>query len=157
MEEVVIELLKKAGLSISTAESCTGGLVSSRLINVPGASEVFKEGVIAYSNESKKNLLGVASETLRTFGAVSPRTAIEMARGIAAVSGSNIGLATTGIAGPGGGTKEKPIGLVYVGLWLNGEEKAEELRLHGDRNWIRLRTTLHALNILRKALISQSK
>ena len=157
MEEVVIELLKKAGLSISTAESCTGGLVSSRLINVPGASEVFKEGVIAYSNESKKNLLGVASETLRTFGAVSPRTAIEMARGIAAVSGSNIGLATTGIAGPGGGTKEKPVGLVYVGLWLNGEEKAEELRLHGDRNWIRLRATLHALNILRKALISQSK
>lgn len=157
MEEVVVELLKKGGLSIATAESCTGGLVAARIINVPGASKVFKEGIIAYSNEAKERLLGVSHETLKTSGAVSPETVIEMARGVAINSRSDIGLSTSGIAGPEGGTVEKPVGLVYIGMWFKGVEKAEKFLLHGDRNWIRLKATLHALSILRKALDNQSK
>ncbi|OAA29139.1 damage-inducible protein CinA [Kosmotoga arenicorallina S304] len=157
MEEVVVELLKEAGLSIATAESCTGGLVAAKIINVPGASKVFKEGVIAYSNEAKERLLGVSHETLKTSGAVSSESVIEMAKGVAVNSQSDIGLSISGIAGPEGGTEEKPVGLVYIGLWFKGIAKAEKLLLHGDRNWIRLKATLHALNILRKALGDQPK
>ncbi|AKI97377.1 competence/damage-inducible protein A [Kosmotoga pacifica] len=157
LEEVVIEMLKKAHLSIATAESCTGGLMASKLINVPGASEVFKEGIIAYSNEAKMRLLGVTSQILKTHGAVSAETALEMAKGVATLAGSDIGVSITGIAGPGGGTPEKPVGLVYIGIWFAGRKSVKKLQLHGNRNWIRLKSALYALDTLRRVLKTQSK
>lgn len=115
LEDVLGAMLIEKKLTIATAESCTGGLLSGRLINYPGISEVFMEGAVTYSNEAKMNRLGVKKETLESYGAVSSETAAEMAKGIAKTAGTNIGVSTTGVAGPGGGTKEKPVGLVYVG------------------------------------------
>ena len=108
-EEIVKKLLEKQ-YTVTTAESCTGGLLAGRILNVPGASSVYNEGHITYSNEAKERLLGVSHETLVRYGAVSRQTAEEMARGAAKTAKAEIGLSTTGIAGPGGGTKEKPVG-----------------------------------------------
>ena len=110
-EEIVKKLLEKQ-YTVTTAESCTGGLLAGRILNVPGASSVYNEGHITYSNEAKERLLGVSHETLVRYGAVSRQTAEEMARGAARAAKAEIGLSTTGIAGPGGGTKEKPVGLI---------------------------------------------
>ncbi len=112
----LVKTLREKGLKIATAESCTGGLVSSMITSVSGASEVFDCGVCSYSNRIKHQLLGVKDETLSTFGAVSEETAKEMAAGVRRLSSSDIGISTTGIAGPTGGTTEKPVGLVYVGV-----------------------------------------
>ena len=117
IEEVVSKLLIDRNIKISTAESCTGGMIASRLIGVPGVSEVFLEGAVTYSNEAKMRTLNVKEETLKKFGAVSAETAMEMAEGIAKRTGSDISVVTTGIAGPGGGTEDKPVGLVYFGLY----------------------------------------
>ena len=111
-EEIVKKLLEKQ-YTVTTAESCTGGLLAGRILNVPGASSVYNEGHITYSNEAKERLLGVSHGTLVRYGAVSRQTAEEMARGAAKAAKAEIGLSTTGIAGPGGGTKEKPVGLIY--------------------------------------------
>lgn len=154
LESVVVSLLKERGLTIATAESCTGGLVASRVVNVPGASKVFMEGIIAYSNEAKVRRLGVKEETLSRFGAVSEETAIEMAAGVAKSAGTSIGLSTTGIAGPTGGTPEKPVGLVYLGLYINGKTMVKKLQLGGDRNKIRNRSAMFALDFVRRALLS---
>ena len=116
-EEIVKKLLEKQ-YTVTTAESCTGGLLAGRILNVPGASSVYNEGHITYSNEAKERLLGVSHETLVRYGAVSRQTAEEMARGAAKTAKAEIGLSTTGIAGPGGGTKEKPVGLIYVGCCI---------------------------------------
>ena len=120
IEEVVGDLLVNKKLTISTAESCTGGMIASRVINYPGISEAFLEGAVTYSNEAKMRTLKVKKETLDAVGAVSEETAREMALGIAERTGSDISVVTTGIAGPGGGTKEKPVGLVYIGLYYKG-------------------------------------
>ncbi|NLM03641.1 MAG: competence/damage-inducible protein A [Clostridiales bacterium] len=152
LEEEVAKILIKNKLTISTAESCTGGLLSARLINYPGISSVYKEGVITYSNESKEKLLGVKKDTLEKYGAVSRETAMEMAEGIAKISNTNIGVSITGIAGPDGGAKEKPVGLVYLGLFINGELKSRELFLKGDRQKIRNYSVSHALCWIRREL-----
>lgn len=156
IEVIIGELLIKNKLTVSTAESCTGGLVAARLVNYPGISEVFMEGAVTYSNEAKMNRLGVGRETLNDFGAVSSETAAEMAQGIAKTSGTSIGLSTTGIAGPGGGTPEKPVGLVYIGLYMNGKIITRELRLAGDRQSIRNSAAEQVLELLKGELVKMT-
>lgn len=153
LEAVVGEMLVKENLTIATAESCTGGLLAGTLINYPGISSVFLEGAITYSNEAKMKRLGVKEETLAAFGAVSEQTAAEMAEGIAKAAGTDIGISVTGIAGPGGGTEEKPVGLVYVGLYLKENVMVKRLNLSGDRQKIRQRTVVSALDWLRRELL----
>jgi nicotinamide-nucleotide amidase len=153
LEEVIAQILMSNNFTISTAESCTGGLIAAKLVDYPGISYVFMEGAVTYSNEAKMNRLNVKKETLEKFGAVSEETAKEMAEGIAKTSGTNIGLSTTGIAGPGGGTSEKPVGLVYIGLYINGIVKVKKLELSGNRDRIRRRTTITALDWLRRELM----
>ena len=154
LEDTVAEMLVNKNLTISVAESCTGGMVSSNLINYPGISSVFMEGCITYSNEAKMKSLGVKKETLDKFGAVSEETAREMAEGIARRYNTNIGISTTGIAGPEGGTKEKPVGLVYFGIYINGKIKAKRYIFNGSRQQVRLRATKTILNDLRLELIN---
>lgn len=149
LEDAVSKLLVEKNLTIAVAESCTGGLVSSSLINYPGISSVFLEGCVTYSNESKMKRLGVKKETLEEFGAVSEQTAIEMAEGVAKGLGANIGISTTGVAGPGGGTEEKPVGLVYTAIYINGKTIVKKNIFNGDRRKIRLRATRDLLNELR--------
>lgn len=134
--------------TITTAESCTGGLLAGRLINVPGVSKVYKEGYITYSNEAKEKLLGVSHHTLETYGAVSTQTAQEMACGAAKAAGANVALATTGIAGPDGGTPQKPVGLVYIGCFVNGDVIVEEHTFAGDRAQVRDMSVEAALQLL---------
>ena len=116
VEKKIERILKSRKLTVTTAESCTGGLIAGTLVNVPGISEVYKEGYITYSDEAKMKLLGVREETLAKYGAVSRQTAIEMAEGAARAAGADAAIAVTGIAGPDGGTEEKPVGLVYIGV-----------------------------------------
>ena len=155
LEEAVVSLLLKYKIKLATAESCTGGLLSGQIINVPGASDVFDEGVVTYSNTAKVKYLGVKQEVLDKFGAVSEETAREMASGIAKNTGKNASLAITGIAGPDGGTKEKPVGLVYIGCYLNGKIEVKEFRFNGNRQMVRKRSVTNALNMLRLAVIEQ--
>lgn len=154
LEETVVELLKEKGKTVTTAESCTGGLVAGRLLNVPGASSVYMEGYITYSNEAKEKLLGVSHSTLEQYGAVSKETACEMAEGAAKAAGADLAISVTGIAGPDGGTKEKPVGLVYVGCYADGEARAYEFHFTGNRAKNRESTVAKALTILREALIN---
>ncbi|MCM8711779.1 competence/damage-inducible protein A [Clostridium sp. SYSU_GA19001] len=155
LETVVGEMLVNKKLTIATAESCTGGLLAGTLINYPGISSVFVEGAVTYSNEAKIKRLNVKKETLEKYGAVSEETAKEMAEGIAKAAGTDIGISVTGIAGPGGGTKEKPVGLVYAGLYIKGEVKVKKLNLSGDRQKIRYRTVISLLDWLRRELIGR--
>ncbi len=155
METVVAELLIEKGLKLAVAESCTGGMIASSLVEYPGISEVLVEGCVTYSNDAKIRRLGVNAETLEKFGAVSEETAREMAEGIAQTSGADIGLATTGIAGPGGGTEEKPVGLVYIGLSYKGKTMVRKCNFVGKRNKIRERAAYTALNWLRKAMLDE--
>ncbi|MFA6506187.1 MAG: nicotinamide-nucleotide amidohydrolase family protein [Treponemataceae bacterium] len=155
IESVVAEIAAIAAekkLTIATAESCTGGLVSAHLVDWAGASAFFLEGAVTYSNNSKIARLDVKPETLAQFGAVSVETAEEMAEGIARRSGADAGVSTTGIAGPDGGTAEKPVGLVYVGVYVNGFVSAERCFFKGTRNEIREHATLKALCLLRDAI-----
>lgn len=152
MEEVVVSLLREKNLKIATAESCTGGLLMEHFVRCSGASAVVLEGCVTYSNEAKINRLGVQKETLDTYGAVSMEVAKEMAEGIAKTSGSDIGISTTGIAGPDGGTLEKPVGLVYIGISYKGKTEVRELRYTGNRNVIRKKACYFALDFLRKIL-----
>lgn len=154
LEETIVELLKEKGKTVTTAESCTGGLVAGRLLNVPGASSVYMEGYITYSNEAKEKLLGVSHVTLEQYGAVSKETACEMAEGAAKAAGADLAISVTGIAGPDGGTKEKPVGLVYVGCYADGEARAYEFHFTGNRAKNRESTVAKALTILREALIN---
>lgn len=149
LEDAVAKLLVEKNLTIAVAESCTGGLVSSSLINYSGISSVFLEGCVTYSNEAKMKRLGVKRETLEEFGAVSEQTAIEMAEGVAKGLEANIGISTTGVAGPGGGTEEKPVGLVYTAIYINGKTVVKKNIFNGDRRKIRLRATRDLLNELR--------
>lgn len=150
IEDIIGEKLVQKKLTISTAESCTGGLLAGRLINYPGISKVFMQGAVTYSNEAKMQRLGVKKETLEAYGAVSPQTAVEMARGIAETSGCDIGVSTTGIAGPTGGTKDKPVGLVYVGLYVKGKTSFKRLDISGSRRKVRDTAVIKALDFLRR-------
>lgn len=157
LEFVVSKMLCDRKLSISTIESCTGGMVAASLISYPGISDVFKEGAITYSNESKIKRAGVKEETLDKYGAVSEEVAREMAEGIAKSTNTDIAISTTGIAGPAGGTDEKPIGLVYVGIFIKGDILIKKFNFSGSRERIRRKTTMNALNILRKEIIKLTK
>ena len=152
METEVAKLLLVQKKTIAVAESCTGGEISSQLIRFPGISEVFVEGCVTYTNEAKMKRLGVSAETLEKFGAVSEETALEMAEGIAKTSGAQIGIATTGVAGPDGGTEDKPVGLVYIGIYYKGAVEAKAFNFAGSRNRIRERATFQALDWLRRKL-----
>lgn len=140
----LVSLLARTGLSIATAESCTGGMAAQYITAVPGASAVFECGVVAYANRIKTQLLSVSPDTLARVGAVSRETAAEMARGVRVMAGSRIGVATTGIAGPSGGTAEKPVGTVYIALSSGQAEHCVKLSLGeacgGDREKIRQET-----------------
>lgn len=140
LEEMLVRLLKERNMTVSTAESCTGGLIAGAIINASGASDVLNESYVTYANEAKERLAGVRHETLERFGAVSEETAREMAAGAARAAGSSVGLSSTGIAGPGGGTAEKPVGLVYIGCSVDGVTEVRELHLHGNRMENRLQT-----------------
>lgn len=158
IEEVVVALLKEKKLTIATAESCTGGYISKRLTDIPGASEVFLGGLVTYSNESKINLLGVNAETIEKCGAVSRETAYEMASKVAEKMGADIGVGITGIAGPGGGSEEKPVGLVYAGVCFKGETEVFELprRKNSTRERIRLSAASSALDLVRRQVLKNS-
>ena len=146
IEDEVAKILVKNNLTISVAESCTGGMVSSSLINYPGISSVFMEGCVTYSNEAKMKSLNVKEETLNSVGAVSEQCAKEMAEGVAARHNTNIGLSTTGIAGPEGGSEEKPVGLVYMGININDKTIVKKYIFNGDRQQIRYRASKTLLN-----------
>lgn len=152
MENEIVQLLKSRGLTVTCAESCTGGLLSGRIINVPGVSDVYKAGFVTYSNEAKHKLLGVKNRTLKKFGAVSPQTAHEMAAGAARAAKSDVALSVTGIAGPDGGTPEKPVGLVYIGCSVQGKVTVEKCQFSGSRSEIREASVEAALKLLQKCL-----
>lgn len=153
LEEAIVELLKEKKMTVTTAESCTGGLLAGRIMNVAGASAVYNEGYITYSNGAKEKLLGVSGETLEKCGAVSAETAAEMAKGAANAAGADAALSVTGIAGPDGGSKEKPVGLVYVGCFVGGRVRTEEFLFTGNREKNRDYAVVRALTVLREELI----
>ena len=155
LEEEIGKLLIANNLSLSTAESCTGGGVAALITSVPGSSGYFKGGIVAYDNEVKKNLLGVSPETLSAYGAVSRETVIEMAKGAMNRLKTDCAIATSGIAGPGGGTAEKPVGLVYIGCYLNGKTTVKECRFTGNRMENRLHTVETALEMLKERLLTE--
>ena len=152
LEEVCLEGLRNRGSTLSTAESVTGGLIASRIVSIPGASEFFLEGFVTYSDSSKIARLGVSPSTLERHGAVSEATCVEMAEGMRERAGSDIGLSTTGIAGPDGATEEKPVGLCFIGLSSRGATYCMRKVLAGDRNTIRSRAASIALDLLRLEL-----
>ena len=152
LEKEVGELLRKHRLTLATAESCTGGLLSHRITNVPGSSDYFIGGVVAYSNQVKKDLLGVRDETLRSAGAVSEETALQMARGVRERLKADIGIGITGIAGPGGGTPAKPVGLVYVAISAPDYERCERFLWHEDREGNKRLSSEAALEMLHRYL-----
>ena len=153
LSEVVGELLRKQNLNLSTAESCTGGLIGNKITNIPGSSDYYVGGMVAYSNVIKKTKLGVSDDILKNFGAVSQQTAEAMARGVKVNFNTDIGISVTGIAGPGGGTPSKPVGLVYIGLADDSQTEVYKLNLNGNRLENKWRTSQHALNYLRKYLL----
>ncbi len=155
VEEHVLALCRARGLRLATAESCTGGLVAARLTSVPGSSEVVAGGVVAYANDAKRTQLGVAGELLETHGAVSPEVAAAMARGARERLGVDVAVAVTGVAGPGGGTPEKPVGLVYLHAEGPDGGHGRELSFPGDRDTIRARSVVGALHLVR-ALLTRS-
>ena len=152
LERVCAGLLEQAGKTLAVAESCSGGMLASTLVSVAGSSAWFLEGCVTYSNAAKMRRLGVREDTLASHGAVSRETALEMARGMRASAGADLALATTGIAGPGGGTAEKPVGLVYVALCGEAGEYVHEMHFAGDRERIRGAAVLEGLDMLRRYL-----
>jgi len=151
--QVLVDCLSNNKLTVATAESCTGGLIASSIVDVAGASDCFNEGYITYSNEAKMKNLGVKEETLIAHGAVSFETACEMAKGVRKRATSDFGISSTGIAGPGGGSPKKPVGLVYIAC-AYGDDKClvKELHLKGDRNQVRNTAALEALILLEECL-----
>jgi nicotinamide-nucleotide amidase len=154
MVDVVGKELMHRGISISLAESCTGGLICSQLTSIAGISQSLDRGIVTYSNRAKEEELGVQSKTLRKYGAVSEETAREMVMGLQRITGSDLCLAITGIAGPGGGTEKKPVGLVYIATIYKDHFASQKLALFGDRERIRRLSLLHALDMIRKLIKS---
>jgi PncC family amidohydrolase len=147
-EALVAEKLIAAKLTVATAESCTGGLVGNRITNISGSSAYFIGGVMSYANEIKQNVLGVPLEVLNSVGAVSQECALAMAQGVRKLMGTSIGISTTGIAGPGGATAGKPVGLVYIALCADGYERCEKFIWQGDRILNKEQSAEAALQIL---------
>ena len=155
ISEIALDLCRARGLTLATAESCTGGMVAARLTSVPGSSDVFVGGVVAYANTVKASELGVAQEVLEQHGAVSAETAAAMAHGVRARLGVDVGVAVTGVAGPSGGTEEKPVGLVFVHAVGPDGEEARRTELPGDRDMVRGRATAASLHLVRRLLESR--
>lgn len=153
LEKAVVDLLTANKLTACTVESCTGGMLSARLINVPGVSEVFKSGYVTYSNKSKRRLLGIKKNLLVKHGAVSEQIAREMAKTAATLARTDVSVSTTGIAGPDGGTPEKPVGLVYIGCNVCGRITVKECHFHGSREKIRESTVSAALSLMRECIL----
>lgn len=154
MEEAVVRLLAKYELTVTTAESCTGGMIASKIVNVPGASDVFNEGFITYSNKAKRKILDVSKNTLKKYGAVSEQTAKEMALGGIFAADADACVAVTGLAGPDGGTEEKPVGLVYIACCIKDEVTVKECHFHGTRMEIREQSANAALDLLRTSILN---
>lgn len=154
VEEAAGEALVLRGLTVATAESCTGGLIAALLVNYPGISASLYEAHVTYANEAKVRYCGVRPETLARYGAVSEQTAREMAEGLRARSGADIAVATTGIAGPTGGTPEKPVGLVYIGLASAKGVTVTRHTFSGDRAHVRAQAALTALDMVRRAALA---
>lgn len=152
LEEKIVSLLQEKGWKIASAESCSGGMIASRLVNVSGVSDVFEEGYITYSNAAKHKLLGVSKQSLGQYGAVSSQVAGKMALGAARQARARVAIAVTGIAGPGGGTPQKPVGLVYIGCYVDGKVFVTENYFQGSRQEIRTATTQAALSLLLEKL-----
>lgn len=155
IEERVVGRMTELGLTLTTVESCTGGMAASRIVNVSGASEVLMQGIVTYSNEAKTRWAGVREETLRAHGAVSPETAREMAEGGVRCGRTDLALATTGIAGPGGGTPEKPVGLVYIAVSDGTRTEVRKLNLAGDRLAVRTQAAEAVLALLYETFLSE--
>jgi nicotinamide-nucleotide amidase len=155
LESVVARLLAESGRTIALAESCTGGLVAARLTDVPGISANFVEGCVTYTNEAKTRRLGVPAELFDTVGAVSEEVARAMAEGVRRTSGADLGVGITGIAGPTGGTRDKPVGTVHLAVAVAGSTEHRLLRLRGDRSLVRDRAAKHALDLVRRMLQSR--
>ncbi len=153
LEETIIQLLKEQELTLTTVESCTGGMLSARLTNVAGVSAVFKQGFITYSNKAKRTFVGVKKMTLKKYTAVSEQTAWEMARGGAILTNSDVCVSVTGYAGPDGGEDGQPVGLVYIGCNVKGRIEVEEFHFSGDRREIRELAVVNALTLLRRCIL----
>lgn len=155
LESVVVSLLTRSSKTIAIAESCTGGLIARRITSIPGASTAFVEGMVTYSNQSKIERLGVSKDTLNKYGAVSYETATEMLKGILKATGADVGIAVTGIAGPGGGTPDKPVGLVYIAIGdKNGYMKVQDYNLLGERTRVQQTASSIALDSVRRMLLN---
>ena len=152
LEEQVADLLKEKKLKITCAESCTGGLISGRLVNVSGISEYYEAGIVTYANEAKEKFLKVPHEMLEEHGAVSRQVAEAMARGAITFAGADVSIAVTGIAGPGGGTAEKPVGLVYMACCIRDEVTVRKHLFSGDRQAVRESTVQEALKLVMECL-----
>ena len=157
LEDAVVKLLRKRKWKVTTAESCTGGLLAGRLINAAGASKVIQQGYITYSNEAKRNLLGVEKITLEQYTAVSDQVVYEMAEGGAKAANADVCIAITGLAGPDGGSEAIPVGTVYIGCCLHGAVKVEQYQFKGNRQKIRDYAVVRALNLLRLCILEESE
>lgn len=157
LEDVVVKLMQKHNLVLSTAESCTGGLLTGKIVNVSGASAVLGEGFITYSNKAKQKHLGVKQKTLEHYGAVSEETALEMAIGLINTTGSDVSVAITGIAGPDGGTEEKPVGTVFISCNVNNNSRVKKYNFSGNRQKVRDYAVINALNFLRTSILEEYK
>lgn len=157
LEEVVVGMLRARGLTLVTAESLTGGMLASMIVSVPGASETFLEGYVTYSNESKTRILGVEAGAIESGGAVSEEVCGQMAEGARRISGADVSLSTTGIAGPGGATQDKPVGLVWMGLSHAGLTECRMRKMGGGRRMVRLRTACICLDMLRRRLLQENR
>lgn len=153
LEKAVVDLLLANKLTVTFAESCTGGMLSARLVNVPGVSQVYKSGLITYSNKAKRRILNVKKSTLEKHGAVSAKTAQEMAKGAAFFTKADVAVAVTGIAGPEGGTQQKPVGLVYIACNVKGDITVKEFRFRGNRQKIRESAVMAALMLTRSCMM----
>jgi nicotinamide-nucleotide amidase len=153
MEYVIFNLLRERNLTLTTAESCTGGLLSKMITDIPGSSEIFKYGFVTYSNEAKQKMLGVSKQTLEKYGAVSIETAKEMAVNAKEIANADYSVSITGIAGPDGGTEKKPVGLVYIGLSYNNEFYVRKTLTMGVRQRIRLISALNAMDMIRRHIL----
>ena len=153
LEQVVGDGLRAKGLKLAVAESCTGGLLSKRITDIPGCSDYYLGGVCSYANEVKMNVLGVRKETLDTVGAVSAETAEQMAAGVAKALGADIGVGITGIAGPGGGTEDKPTGLVYISVWYDGKFFTRKTNSSFGRDRVRMQAASTALDLIRRHIL----
>jgi PncC family amidohydrolase len=149
------QLLKSRGLKLAVAESCTGGLIADRITDVPGSSDYFRGGIVAYAYEAKVALLGVSWDTLRAQGAVSRETVLEMARGVRTALGADVAISVSGIAGPGGGMPNKPVGTTWLGLSAASEDRAYLRRFEGDRRQNKAEAASAALRVLLEYLLDR--